>query len=164
MSSDALVETVKQVHRCYPTGVTIVTTCVDGDPYGLAVNAFSSISLAPPLVLVCVNERTSTHARLFLQDEVAVNILASDQAELARRFGSPEPDKFAGVPWRRGESGAPLLDGVAAHLELAVEARVRAYTHTIFIGRVVAAASTDRVPLLYLASRFFHGDGLRDAA
>lgn len=161
---DDLVERVKGVHRAFPTGVTVVTTCIEGVPYGLAVNAFSSISLSPPLVLVCVAETSSTYDRLFQGDHLAVNILSADQSSVAHRFAKSGGDKFAELEWRRGVHGAPVLEGVAGHLELEIEKRVPAYTHTIFIGRVIEAQAGDREPLVYLGARFYEAGNLRQAS
>jgi flavin reductase (DIM6/NTAB) family NADH-FMN oxidoreductase RutF len=152
-----LAERVRSVHRSFPTGVTVVTTCVRGVPYGLVVNAFSSISLTPPLVLVCVAQTTSTYPRLFDSDHLAINILAHDQADVAMRFAGSGGDKFSGFDWRAGEYGAPLLVGASAALEVKVETRLPAYTHTVFIGRVLAANRHDRTPLVYLGGKFFDG-------
>jgi flavin reductase (DIM6/NTAB) family NADH-FMN oxidoreductase RutF len=157
MPEDVLVSDVKAVHRRFPTGVTVVTTCVDGQPYGLAVNAFSSISLSPPLVLVCVAERSATHARLFQGDHIAVNILAHDQEDVAGVFARSGVDKFRDLQWHRGQHGAPVLEGVSAYLELEIEKRIPAYTHTIFIARVRDAIATDRSPLVYLGGRLIDG-------
>jgi flavin reductase (DIM6/NTAB) family NADH-FMN oxidoreductase RutF len=154
---EPLAERVRGVHRSFPTGVTVVTTCVRGVPYGLVVNAFSSISLTPPLVLVCVAQTTSTYPRLFDSDHLAINILAHDQADIAMRFARSGGDKFAGLAWRAGEYGAPLLDGACAALEVKVETRLPAYTHTVFISRVLAANRHDSTPLIYLGGKFFDG-------
>jgi flavin reductase (DIM6/NTAB) family NADH-FMN oxidoreductase RutF len=148
---------VRAVHRSFPTGVTIVTTCVEGHPYGLAVNAFSSISLDPPLVLVCVAAKSSTYPRLFLGTHLGINILASDQAGIAERFARSGGDKFDELSWTSGGAGAPLIEGVSAHLELEIETRIPAHTHTIFIGRVINALSFGRAPLIYFDATFFDG-------
>lgn len=148
------------MHRRFATGITVVTTAVDGVPYGLVVNAFSSISLAPPLVLVCVAETTSTYERLFCGEHFAVNILARDQADIASTFARSGGDKFAHVAWQPGEHGSPIIDGVSAALELQVQTRLPAYTHTIFIGRVLQAHTRDVDPLIYLGSRFYDGGRL----
>jgi flavin reductase (DIM6/NTAB) family NADH-FMN oxidoreductase RutF len=158
-----LADSVKEVHRRYPTGVTIVTTCSDGKPYGLAVNAFSSLSLDPPLVLVCVASTSSTYPRLFDRDAIGINILAHDQAGVAATFARSGGDKFAGIEWRVGEHGAPVIAAVSAHLELRIETRIPAGTHTIFIGRVLDAAAADRPPLIYLGGSFYDGARLESA-
>jgi flavin reductase (DIM6/NTAB) family NADH-FMN oxidoreductase RutF len=156
-------EAVRAAHRKFVTGVTIVTTEDDGVPLGLAVNAFTSVSLSPPLILVCVSHTSSTYGALFRADSFAVNILAADQAATATRFASKSTDKFSGIPWRRGVLGAPILDGVSAYFEVETREKVRASTHSMFIGKVVDAAGFDRQPLVYLSGAFYDPDGLRPA-
>jgi len=141
----------------------VVTTSVDGQPYGLAVNAFSSISLDPPLVLVCVAETSATYTRLFLGDHLAVNVLSHQQRALATRFAQSGGDKFAGVQWHPSVGGSPVLAEVSAYLELEIDKRVRAYTHTIFVGRVVEAETYGIPPLIYLSGALFDGSVLREA-
>jgi flavin reductase (DIM6/NTAB) family NADH-FMN oxidoreductase RutF/predicted ester cyclase len=151
---------LRAVHRSYPTGVTIVTTSADGIPTGLAVNAFSSISLDPPLVLFCVGKTALTYPRLFAGDAVAINVLASDQLAIAERFALSGGDKFAGIPWSPGASGAPLLDSCSAVLEGVIENRIPIGTHAIFIIRVERADASGRTPLLYLDGSFLDPSGL----
>lgn len=152
-----LAERVRGVHRQYPTGVTVVTAAAGGTPYGLAVNAFSSISLDPPLVLVCVNESSRSYPAVFEADYIGVNILAADQAGVAGTFARSGGDKFAALDWNLSSHGVPVLDGVAGHFELEVKYKIPAYSHTIFIGQVVEAASSGKAPLVYQAGKFFDG-------
>jgi flavin reductase (DIM6/NTAB) family NADH-FMN oxidoreductase RutF len=159
-----LAERVRRVHRSFATGVTVVTTCVDGVPYGLAVNAFSSLSLTPPLVLVCVAQTTSTYPHLMAGEHFAVNILAHDQRDVAARFARSGGDKFAGLAWRPGQDGCPVIDGAAAALELRIETRMPAYTHTVFIGRVLATHVSGTPPLVYLDGGFYDGAKLSEAS
>ncbi|GER23182.1 hypothetical protein NCCP1664_16780 [Zafaria cholistanensis] len=151
---------VRAVHRQYPTGVTVVTAAVDGVPYGLAVNAFSSISLDPPLVLVCVNESSRSYPAVFDSDYLGVNILAADQRPVAGAFAVSGGDKFAQLDWTPSERGVPVLDGVAGHFELEVKYKIPAFTHTIFIGRVIDAQSSGKAPLVYQGGGFFDGTQL----
>lgn len=148
---------VRGVHRQYPTGVTVVTAAVDGKPYGLAVNAFSSISLEPPLVLVCVNESSNSYAAVFESSHIGINILAADQVGVAGVFAKSGGDKFTELDWELSKLGVPVLAGVAGHFELEVKYKIPAYSHTIFVGQVVEAASADKAPLVYQAGRFFDG-------
>jgi flavin reductase (DIM6/NTAB) family NADH-FMN oxidoreductase RutF len=150
-----LVDRVKDVHRHFPPGVTFVTTFARDEPRGLAVNAFSSISIEPPVVLVCVAKTSATYDLLYASDSIGVSILANDQVTIARRFAVSGGDKFADLDWVRGESGVPLVAGACAHLELSVERRIIAYTHSIFIGRVTHARTSARQPLLYSAGEFY---------
>jgi len=159
----SLIAATREVHRRYPTGVTIVTTLVDGTPHGLAVNAFSSLCLEPPMVLVCVATTSATHPHLYGGDIMGINVLARDQGRLVAVFAQTGIDKFADIAWQPGESGAPLLEGVSAQLELRVETRIPAYTHTIFIGAVLQARSFGRPPLLYLDGELFDGGRLESA-
>ena len=110
-------------------------------------------------MLVCVAQTSTTHPRLYASDWLAVNILATDQLEVAKRFAVSGGEKFAGLEWEAGSSGAPILAGVAASLELEVERRMMAYTHTIFVGRVHDATVSDRRPLMYLGAQFYDVDG-----
>ncbi|MBE2277345.1 MAG: flavin reductase family protein [Rhodobacteraceae bacterium] len=160
---DDLVSRVKMVHRAFPSGVTIVTTALEGQPFGLAVNAFASITLAPPMVLVCINETSSTYPRFFAGSSFGISILASDQLDVARRFAVSGGNKFAGLDWLPGPQGQPLINGAAAQLELDIVSMLPAGTHTIFIGRVVTAAASGKAPLVYHNAGFFDGGALTPA-
>lgn len=155
--------TAKEAHRRFPTGVTVVTTTVDGTPYGLAVNAFSSVSMDPPMVLVCVKSTSQTHPHLEISDHIGINILANDQEWIAQAFASSGGDKFAGISWHSSLTGAPLLDGAAAAFEVKIDQRIPAGSHTIFLGEVVAVeAEGERQPLLYLGGAFHDSSSLAD--
>jgi flavin reductase (DIM6/NTAB) family NADH-FMN oxidoreductase RutF len=153
---------MKQVNRQFITGVTVVTT-MDGDtPRGLAVNAFSSISLEPPTVMVCVQHTSSTHDVLFRATHLAINILSTEQLDVVATFASKASDKFATIAWEPGpHGGAPLLPGSSAQMEVEIRERLRASTHSVFICRVVHAAVTESAPMIYSAGRFFASDELR---
>lgn len=163
-ANGGLGDALRGVHRKFPTGVTIVTTIEGTAPVGLAVNAFSSVSLDPPLVLFCVSRTSQTHPRLFAGETVGVNILAREQRAVAARFAESGGDKFEGLDWAFGENGAPLLHGVAARLEGVIETRIAAPTHTIFITRVTAAEAFDRDPLIYLGGSYFDSANLTPAS
>jgi flavin reductase (DIM6/NTAB) family NADH-FMN oxidoreductase RutF/predicted ester cyclase len=152
--AEGLAEALRGVHRAFPTGVTIVSTSLEGTPAGLAVNAFSSIALDPPLVLFCVGKSALTYPGLFAGDAVAINVLAADQRSIAERFARSGGDKFAGLGWRPGENGAPLIDDCAAVLEGVIENRIPIATHSIFITRVERAEAFARAPLLYLGGEY----------
>jgi flavin reductase (DIM6/NTAB) family NADH-FMN oxidoreductase RutF len=156
----AALDDVRAFHRRFATGVTVVTVSDGDDALGLAVNAFSSVSLDPPLVLVCVAGTAATHPTLFASDRFAVNILAHDQAAIARTFARSGGDKFSGIAWRVGAHGSPILGGVAAHVEALTLQRISAFTHTIFVGRVVDAEVHDRSPLVYLGGSLYDGAAL----
>lgn len=149
-------EEVRALHRRYPTGVTVVTVCEeDGTPRGLAVNAMTSVSLEPPLMLVAVNATSSTFPALFAADHLVVNVLSTSQADVVKAFARSGGDKFQGVDWFSGETGSPVLAGSTGYFELAVKYKIPAYTHTIFIGEVVAARHTDDPAMIYLGGNFY---------
>lgn len=159
-SDDEIRDQVRAVHRTYPTGVAVVTTAEDGAPYGLACNAFSSVSLDPPLVLVCVNTAAQTHEHLHRGLHIGINFLAHDQLDVANRFAKSGGDKFSETEWAPGQTGVPVLHGVASHVETEIQDRIPAGTHTIFLCRVLAAATHDRPPLVYLGGAFYNGSRL----
>lgn len=146
-----LQEDFRQACARYATGITVATvTDGNGQPHGLTANSFSSVSWAPPMVLVCVAHGASAYPRFFEAAAFAINILAEEQRDLSVRFAGPADDRFEGVVWRPGEAtGAPLLEGVLASLECRTIHRVDAGDHTVFIGEVAAASSRDGRPLVY---------------
>ncbi len=159
-TSQLTTDQVKQFHHKFVTGVTAVTTADEAEPRGLVVNAFSSLSLDPPMIIVCVQKTSASYDFLFAHDYLAVNILAADQVDVATRLASKVPDKFATLPWTPGPYGSPLLEGAAAWLEAEITERIQASTHTMFIAHVVAVGHADRSPLLYAAGRFYDGSEL----
>jgi flavin reductase (DIM6/NTAB) family NADH-FMN oxidoreductase RutF len=134
----------------YPTGVTVVTTTdVDGTPRGLTANSFTSVSLDPALVLVCLGKSTASHPVFMAATHFAVNILADDQREVSGLFASKAPDKFAQAAWHTGVTGAPLIDGSVAWFDCTVHQRVDAGDHTILIGQVQDMGQRTARPLGY---------------
>ncbi|MGV9633078.1 flavin reductase family protein [Nocardia rhamnosiphila] len=150
-------EVMKRVNGQFITGVTAVTALDNGMPRGLAVNAFASISLTPPTVLVAVQHTSETHDCLYRADHLAINILSTEQLDVLTKLASKASDKFAGLSWQPGPFGSPLLDRSAASMEVQIRERLRASTHTLFIGRVVHAEATERDGMVYSAGSFFDG-------
>ncbi len=126
----------RQVLGRFATGVTVITTADQGDPAGLSVNSFTSVSLEPPLVAFCVASASRTWPRIRAARSFCVNILAEDQEDLSRAFARRGADKFRGVGWRPAESGAPVLSGALAWLDCSVEAEHLAGDHVIVVGQV----------------------------
>lgn len=157
-------ETLRALHRKLVTGVTVVTTDASGEPRGLAVNAFSSVSLEPPLILICVQKNSSTYSHLLAASHFGVSILSAGQMEVANVFATKRPDKFAHVGWRRGPHGSPLLNGACARMEVELQDTLHASTHTIFIGKVMFADHSEAAPLVYSQGAFFDGGALRPAS
>jgi flavin reductase (DIM6/NTAB) family NADH-FMN oxidoreductase RutF len=145
--------TFRSVLGRFASGVTVVTV-QDNRHYdhGMTVSAFCSLSLEPPLVLICVEKSASLHAVIAngeTASQFAVNILESKQEELARRFADDHPNRFDGVGFTRGTTGAPIIDDCLAVIECEVQSRHPAGDHTIVIGAVIASATSEGSPLLY---------------
>jgi flavin reductase (DIM6/NTAB) family NADH-FMN oxidoreductase RutF len=153
-------DTMKQVNRQFITGVTVVTTMDDEKPRGLAVNAFSSVSLDPPTVMVAVQRTSSTHDCLFRATHLAINILSTNQLDVVGVFATKADDKFAGLDWEPGPFGSPLLKRSGAQMEVEIRERLQASTHTLFVCRVLHATVSDRHPMVYSGGSFFDGAAL----
>lgn len=134
----------------FASGVTIITALdPDGRDQGMTVSAFSSLSLDPPLMLVCIDHAASLWPVLQEATHFAVNILASGQEALSRRFSSKEGDRFDGIGFTRGNTGVALLDDTLAAVECTLSARVPYGDHSILIGHVETGTARDLQPLLY---------------
>ncbi|WP_425843712.1 flavin reductase [Agrococcus sp. TSP3-2-1] len=154
-------EMLKAFNKQFVSGVTVVTTIDDeGQPRGLAVSAYTSVSLDPPLVIVCVQKTSSSYPALFRSTNLGINILSSEQRDTLSVFASKSPDKFATVAWHAAPAGSPLIDGSSASIEVEIKERFQALTHTIFVGRVHHAETTEAAPILYKAGAFYDGRGL----
>ncbi len=137
----------------FASGVTVVSTWRDGRPCGTTVSAVSSLSLDPPMLLVCMNERSATARAISASGRFAVNILREDQAATAERFARKGDDKFAGVPICREPGGLPLLVGALATLECRVVREVVGGTHSVFLAEVDRARARAGSPLAYFRGR-----------
>ncbi len=156
--------------RCLAAGVTVVTTRdQEGRPAGMTASAFTSVSLNPPLVLVCVDHAATAYPAFRAHGWFAVNVLRREQETVSRRFAESGGDKFREVAYHEGPSGLPLLDGALATLECQVVDAHEAGDHTIFIGRVEAATMDEGRPLVYFHGGYHsltadgntpHGDGV----
>lgn len=134
----------------FATGVTIVTARDgDGRDHGMTASAFCSLSLDPPLVLACVEKTTEMHRVLTTATQFAVNILAHDQEALSRRFAEQMDDRFEGIGFSRGVTGAPLLHDVAGTLECELHDRLPGGDHQIYVGEVIAGQVLGGRPLIY---------------
>jgi flavin reductase (DIM6/NTAB) family NADH-FMN oxidoreductase RutF len=133
--------------------VTVVTTTGDRTPHGTTVSAFSSLSLDPPLVLVSLSEQSHLLGLLRRTKRFGVNVLASDQLELALRFATKDADKFGGAEWELAD-GLPRLAGCVAWAACEVQRLVRGGDHIVVFGLVVAAAHAPAAPLVHHGRRF----------
>lgn len=134
----------------FASGITVITTTdANGTPHGMTVSAFSSLSLDPPLILVCVGNDATMAPALAAKDSFVVNVLSATQEAVSRRFAGKVDDRFAGVGYRDGKLGDPVLDDVLAHMQCRIVARHPAGDHVIVVGEVVDAAAFEGKPLLY---------------
>jgi flavin reductase (DIM6/NTAB) family NADH-FMN oxidoreductase RutF len=145
----------RQAAGQFLTGVTIVTTLAeDGAPRGVTANSFTSVSLDPPLVLTCIGKSSRSYRAFATADVFAVNVLAAEQKTLSATFSSRSEDKFAGVEWRAGRGGAPLLPGCIAQFDCTLHQRIDAGDHIVLIGRVVGLEMVMGNPLGYFAGNY----------
>jgi flavin reductase (DIM6/NTAB) family NADH-FMN oxidoreductase RutF len=134
----------------FPSGVTVVTTKdEDGSDEGMTVSAFSSVSLDPPLVLICIEKTASAYKALTTASGFVVNVLSASQEQIARRFSIIDIDRFEGVGYSRSPNGLAVLDDVLGVIECATFAMHDAGDHTIIVGEVEAARAQSGTPLLY---------------
>ncbi len=151
----------------FPTGVTVVTTCDGARPAGVTVNAFASVSLDPPLVMVCIDKRSHLHDLVARTGVFAANILGRRQQDVSRRFAgqtADRNDRFHLTPYHDGVTGAPILDGSIAHVECRLVAVYPGGDHSIFLGQVVAVDATTGEPLTYYRARYGALDMTVDAS
>ncbi len=152
-------ETFRFVMGHFATGVTVVTVATPDGPRGITVNALSSVSLEPPLVMVALDRSRHIVPAVRASARYAVNVLAEDQRLLADCFAGaevePGRERFCGAPWHPGASGLPLIDGAIATLECTIVETVSVGDHDLFIGRVdTLATPRDAGPLIYHRRRY----------
>jgi flavin reductase (DIM6/NTAB) family NADH-FMN oxidoreductase RutF len=150
----------RRVMGHFVTGVTVVSALDGAQPFGITVNALSSVSLDPPLVMVALDRRRFLTPIVRAAGRYAVNILSEDQQALSDCFAgapvTPGRDAFCGAAWHPGETGLPLIDGAIASLECSVVETFSAGDHDLFIGRVDTLANEPDhpMPLLYYRRRY----------
>ncbi len=152
--SDA--RTFRDALGCFATGVTIITAMDgEGQPIGLTANSFTSVSLDPPLLLVCVANNAGSAAVLREAERFAVNVLQIGQQPTSNRFAGKGEDRFANTPWEVGEFGTPVLTGSLSSFECARDAVYDGGDHFILVGRVLKAMfEPRRDPLLYFRGKY----------
>ena len=165
-------DTFRLVMGRFATGVTVVTTIAEGGPQGITVNALSSVSLEPPLVMVALDRRRFITPMVRAHGRYAVSVLGEGQQALSDCFAhaavKPGREDFCGAAWHEGATGLPLIDGAIATLECTVIETFSAGDHDLFIGRVDALDDGGRAvekvgPLLYFRRRYLHIERSADA-
>lgn len=150
---------LRRVFAAHPSGVTAVAGLVDGRPHGLAASSFTSVSLDPPLVSVCIGRSSTTWPRLRTAPRIGVSVLGAHQAEAGRTLSSSGVDRFADIAWRSSADGAVFVEGAAAWLETVVENVFPAGDHEIILLRVLDLDVDESV-----APLVFHSSGFRNLA
>lgn len=139
----------------FASGVTVLaTTDSNGRRWGMTASAFSSLSLNPPLILVCINRRAGSFAAFDATQHFSVNFLAATQQNLSNHFAAHAEDKFAGIEMLEGLTDAPLLAGTLGFVECARHAVLDGGDHIILIGRVINSAVHEGAPLLYFDGKY----------
>jgi flavin reductase len=145
----------KAVMRRYPTGVTVVTSLREGEPRGITLSSFASVSAEPPMLLICVNREARSYLYISNSRVFCVNLLSSRQRELAERFsGRIKERQFDDIAYTTAVTGSPVLPETNGYFDCAVEGEHHIGTHSVFIGRVLACASVTGRPLGYYDGTF----------
>jgi flavin reductase (DIM6/NTAB) family NADH-FMN oxidoreductase RutF len=144
---------------CFATGITVITVDHEDEVNGMTANAFTSVSLDPMLVLVCVDQRARTHAHLHAKKRFGVNVLAEDQRAISEYYARParahdRAAEEAGAVFERTAHGTPVLRGALAYLECRLHTAQDAGDHTIFIAEVEEVVVRSGRPLLYFESKY----------
>jgi flavin reductase (DIM6/NTAB) family NADH-FMN oxidoreductase RutF len=150
---DAL--TMRRTMGHFATGVAVVTTMdAHGQPHGMTVNSLTSVSLDPPMLLVCFNEGARTAVAAVDTGRFAVSVLAARQEPIARRFAGRGEDHFSGLPLTFGNHQVPVVPDALAHLECTVDRHLVAGDHVVVFGTVESACDREGFPLAFLGGRF----------
>jgi 4-nitrophenol 2-monooxygenase / 4-nitrocatechol 4-monooxygenase, reductase component len=144
----------KQVIGHFASGVSIITVRNNGIDFGITASAVCSVSVDPPMLLVCVNKSTGTCNAISASESFTVNIVNESQKDLALRFARANTDKFAGADFSYGELGNPVLGQTLATLECRVVEEVTGGTHSVFLGEVQKANAAAGDPLVYYRGKF----------
>jgi flavin reductase (DIM6/NTAB) family NADH-FMN oxidoreductase RutF len=146
---------LRRVMGHFATGVTVITTKdKDGGPNGLTANAFMSLSLNPPLILISVDKNATCYGCFEPQNGFTVNFLSEGQEDISRRFATKGIDKFAGLNWKEGGNGAAILDGVLGHVECKITQCYDGGDHTIVLGEILNVSANGERPLLFFKGKY----------
>ncbi len=151
----------RQVLGHFCTGITVITTMDGGEPAGFTCQSFAALSLDPPLVLFCPTRSSSTWPRIEQAGQFAANVLAEDQREVARVFGSSGHDRFGSVGWSLSPAGAPVLAGVLTWVSATIETVYDGGDHHVVVGRVTELGDCrPGRPLLFYRGRYSEADAV----
>ena len=156
---------LRRTFSCFPSGVTALCASIEDRPVGIAASSFCSVSLEPPLVLVCVAKASATWEQLRGAPRLGISVLSKGHDRLARQLAGAAESRFDGVDWTVTADGAVLLGGSAAWIECALEQEIGAGDHYIAVMRVFSAMrARDSQPLIFHESRFRELEALERAA
>jgi flavin reductase (DIM6/NTAB) family NADH-FMN oxidoreductase RutF len=146
---------LRRVFGCFPSGVIAMCATIDGEPVGMAASSFTSVSVDPPLVSICVQNGSATWPRLRNRGRLGLSVLAEDHGDACVSLSRKVGDRFAGVRWAQLPSGGVFIHGATAWLECGLHAEVPAGDHTIVLLDICTlVAHPDRAPLVFHGSRF----------
>lgn len=155
--SETIQTDARSFRKClgqFATGVTVITTEVDGQKYGVTANSFASVSIDPPLVLWSIGKSSRSFDAFQAADAFAIHILASNQVDISQNFSSSKSDKFEGIDAETGVAGSPLLSGAIGVIQCETHERIEAGDHVILIGRVVGLSQQPGDPLVFAQGRY----------
>ena len=154
---------LKAAFRCFPSGVTALCALVDGQPVGMAVSSFTSVSLDPPLVSVCIQNSSSTWPILKTAERLGVSILGSDQHGAGHKLAAKTADRFQDIAWEASTAGAVFVSNAALHLACSIHKSIEAGDHEIVLLRLQnLRINPDVEPLVFHRSRFRRLEALTD--
>lgn len=139
----------------FASGVTVVTTKdTDGKLHGLTVSAFCSVSLKPPLILVCIHKQTGSYHAFEKSKQFVVNILSAEQEHISNQFAKQHEDKFEGIPFQKGLEDLPVLEDCLVNLECRLKHSYDGGDHTIFVGEIQRTHVSEGNPLTYFQGNY----------
>ena len=146
---------LRRIMGHFATGVTVITTKdKGGSPNGLTANAFMSLSLNPPLVVISVDKGATCYACFEMQNGFTVNFLSEEQEDISRRFATKGVDKFADLHWHAGSNGAAIIDGALGYIECKITECHDGGDHTIVVGEIINAGASGERPLLFFKGKY----------
>ena len=155
MTSNHFTRDFRNALGTFPTGVTIVTTLdKENKPIGFTANSFTSVSLNPQLILICIDKASFNLESFSNGESFAVNVLSESQDQISTTFARPVTDRFERIDWKSGVTGSPIIEGSAAWFDCTKDNFIDSGDHFILIGRVLAFNSTTKTPLVYLRGNY----------
>jgi flavin reductase (DIM6/NTAB) family NADH-FMN oxidoreductase RutF len=147
--------TLRNAFGCFPSGVTAICAMIDGEPVGMAASSFVSVSLDPPLILVCIQNSSSTWKKLKSAPRIGVSVLGEEHDRACSQLAATSGDRFEGLEWSATEGGAVLLEGAVVSLDCSVVEEIGAGDHQLVLLKIEALGFQPSVnPLVFHGSRF----------